>query len=290
MSGMHNGALRWENEVLDDCIDDLVNERPIGHLSLNELDKAIGGVRKGTISVVCGAPGSGKSTLANAVKDDLAAQEIPVLFISFEMPEKAFVAKSVSSHSDDRVSISGFAELKGSADLEAAIEIYRPISRWVCHIDADEDGVDIHHLVEAAVAETQKPVVVIVDYLQLMPPDVDELSDDERTRVKSVMKSLRRVARKFGSPVFALSAINRTNYGKQSIDLDAISSSSFVEYGADQVLALSVPGNAKERTSNLEKAVRPVNAAVIKNRYGRIATCPLLFHTEFARFSEPEVK
>lgn len=276
--------LTWSDETLDSCIESLANDTPIAHFPIPELNEAMGGVHKGRLTVVAGPPGSGKTSLMNMLKTNLAMQGIPVLYAFYEMAERSLIAKSVSYLSHETVKVSNFPDYIGTPELETAVERYREIAPLVCHYDAIEDGGNILDAMDRACIEKGAPCVLIVDYLQLMPMRDRALQTEERTQVKNAMADLRHVAMKLECPVFAVSAINRTNYNKPDAGLDAMAESSAIEYGADMVMNLVVPGNSKERAENLKKAVRPVDASILKSRYGSCDVVELEFVTEYAFF------
>ena len=112
------------------------------------------------------------------------------------------------------------------------------------------------------------------------------LFHDERLAIRDTMLGLRSIANTYDAHVVGISTVNRTSYGKSSVDLSALGGCSFIEYSADVCLHLSVDGRGEEQAANLASPMRPVTITALKNRHGQTGSVPLVFDTAHATFIE----
>ena len=104
--------------------------------------------------------------------------------------------------------------------------------------------------------------LIVVDYAQRF--DHEKRSSDQRAQANRVMEALRRLADD-GRGVLAISAVNRSGYGKNAT-IAAFRESSELEYGADSAWLLIRNGDSPS-----------VKLRCVKDRYGRIGDVQLRF-------------
>jgi replicative DNA helicase len=142
----------------------------------------------------------------------------------------------------------------------------------------------IHALAGRLRTETGVPPLVIVDYLQRVP--VPALANkDVRERVDHVVGLLQvGIAREIGSPVLALSSLNRSGYGKNgekaTIEdkLGALKESGGIEFTAYSVALLYPYRDGAEPTGFVPSRMdrwKPLCFDLIKNREGSIGEVPM---------------
>lgn len=111
--------------------------------------------------------------------------------------------------------------------------------------------------------------MVFVDYLQILAPYSDRMSDKQNTD-KAVLE-LKRISRDFLIPVFCVSSLNRANY-KTPISMEAFKKESgAIEYSSDVLLGLQLKGTGdKDFNVNLTKTQNPheMELIIFKNRNG----------------------
>lgn len=265
-------------EALANCI-------PVAHLSIRELDSLLGGVVPGRFTIIGGEPGAGKTSLCNQIKLDLAAQGMTVVYVTYETGTPQLLAKSIAHESEGAVKV-GDVGFTGSEAEKLAISKYHAIAENIIHVSDPVTAAEIFGFVGELRTASQTPIALIVDYVQMIPPEQSRIAVDERIRITESVSVLRRCANKFGTAVFAISSISRGSYSKASTaGLDLLAGAQALEYNADSVILLSVEGKNEERTANLALPVRPVVARFAKNRFGVCGKCKLGFHTDYATFT-----
>ena len=123
-----------------------------------------------------------------------------------------------------------------------------------------------------------KPVV-IVDYLQIIPPTNPYQSDKEK--VDHIVRGLKKLQSDYNIVVIVVSSINRSNY-LMPIDFESFKESGGIEYTADVVWGLQLQclndeifskkesiKDKREKVKNAKAAnPRKIELVCLKNRYG----------------------
>jgi len=248
----------------------------------NHLNHVLNGLTEG-VFILAGMPSCGKTTLAKQIADHVAAVEkVPVLFWSFEQSQEELRIKSLArlASVDSRGIWKGRSDADTWAKVEVAAEEYRKGSgRCLTIIEAGrEDTLD--RIRGAAVMAKHKaggkPILLVLDYLQIIPAGKDA-PEDTRARIDWNLSELRRLSRDLKSPVLVISSMNRASYGDPSKPptMTALKESGGIEYTADAVICL---WRDKDESDRMEegrltrcpddpKTVR-VEAHVLKNRNG----------------------
>lgn len=293
-------------------------EKPIstGFASLDSVTN--GGLRSGL--VVLGATSSaGKTTFIVQVADQIAAQGIPVLFVTIEQSGREIVAKSLSRMMAQRGYKSvglwemadakwreRWTEQKNQALFESMSDYMEQVTNNLIVMAAKEQPT-VKQVEAAAYAIAQDrgvSPVVFVDYLQLLAPPTDH-STDKQTADYNVSQ-LRRMARDLKTPVWVISSLNRTSYSGV-IEMESFKESGGIEYGSDLLLGLQ-PYNMKEKmregkskTKEAQearakdivneyrtKAVRECELCILKNRNGYVPenTLPFTYDAASSLFTE----
>lgn len=272
--------------------------RPGLNCGFTYLSDVIDGATPGII-VLSGAPSTGKTTLAKQIADSIAElNKIPVLFWSFEQSKEELRIKSLARIA----SVDTQAIAKGSMDdaswerVRKAEEYYRrecgPALTIIEAGAADTIGAIRSAALLAKRKAGGRPVLVVLDYLQILPSPDGELPGGVQDKVDRNMSELRRLARDLASPILVISSEDREAYrpGREKYEarkptLTSLKGSGGIEYSADAVLCLWRDNLESDRLTkaNRRKMVR-VEVYVLKNRNGELGKVKLDFTPSWASF------
>jgi len=256
---------------------------------LASLDRILlGGLREG-LYVLAGIPASGKTTLLRQMADHVAAQGVPVIFISLEMSAFELWAKSISRLAGETVGVADI--LSGRADAEVVREAnleYAAIAENLWTVEGtDRTTIPlIAEYVHQTVNERGRPPVVVIDYLQRLPAEGQARGADQRQRDSLAVLGLKRLAREHGCPVVVASTLSR--HVALETGLELFREAEAVEQTADVAMALRVRGarTREELDAQLRQDPVPVELEVVKNRNGTLGVVPLWFHKAQGQFTE----
>ena len=260
-----------------------------------EFDEQLGGGLFPGLYVIGAASSIGKTTLTLQVADNIAAQGVPVLFVSVEQSGEELVAKSLARIMHDRHHPAPYQEILNNEAfnawneqtlntfIEACNEYTRTIapSLRINRPYEQPTAQDVEAEVAKMATRYGRPPVVFLDYLQLMKSD--DPRDTDKLVIDKAVLIARRIADKYKTPVWLISSINRQNYASQ-IGPEAFKESGNIEFSADVLLgmqpngfkeALNEEGEASRKRKAQElyaecrsQAIRNVDLFVLKNRNG----------------------
>lgn len=254
---------------------------------LDTLDKTLGGGMYPGLYVMGAISSIGKTALALQLADRVAEQQQPVIFFSLEMGRYEMTCRSLA-----RV----LFEQEGNQDIttghilktnykgqdiysqdyfKKALEAYREgPAKYLTLLEGDFalDVNSLRDMVKEFINRTGKRPVVFVDYLQVLKPIYDRMTDKQH--IDFTIVELKRMSRDLNLPVIAISSFNRASY-KTEAAFEAFKESGAIEFTADVVLALQLRGVVVEKdgSSNINELKsmdpRPLEMVILKNRRGR---------------------
>jgi replicative DNA helicase len=250
---------------------------PTGFASVDKL--LGGGLRRRDLVLLAGDIGSGKSALALGIALRTALAGTPVLFLSGEMSEERLMERALAI--EGRATIdelrTGKLDDQRRAEVGAAAVRLRGLPLVVRPLAGREFGE-----IEAAMRVVPRPALVIVDYLQLVPPPRATAAEEDALAIAT--RALKGIALTEDVAVLAVAQLPDHVSGREDPrpTLDDLGGRGQVKQHADMVLALYReemyrPGGGMEGATEL---------LVSKNRNGPTGFVDLYFYRRWLRFED----
>lgn len=267
------------------------------------LDELAGGLYPG-LYVIGAISSLGKTTFIHQMGDQLAAAGDHVLFFSLEQNRLEMVTKSLSritARHNKITAVSAINMRSGriNAEVLAAAEEYNKIADRVSVVECNFNtniGFILDYTKEYMAANPGIKPIVIVDYLQIIPPTDPRQSDKEK--VDHIVRGLKKLQSDNDLVIFVVSSINRANY-LSPIDFESFKESGGIEYTADVVWGLQLQvlnddlfnkdTKIKEKREKVREAKkanpRKIELLCLKNRYGVSSySCGFIYTPQFDLF------
>jgi replicative DNA helicase len=245
-----------------------------------------GGLPEG-LCVLGGASSVGKTTFTLQIGDQIAQSGADVLAFSLETARGELMAKSLSRetakcamrrHGNAQramtqrgISDGGRYAGYGEEELRLIDEAVESYGRYPGNVFIEEKigGLTVEDIcirVETHLAITGRRPFVIIDYLQILAPHSERMTDKQNVD-RAVLK-LKKISGDFHIPVMAISSYNRQSYKKEAA-MEAFKESGEVEYSSDVLLGLQIAGAGRMKGGFLEamrEEPRKTELLVLKNR------------------------
>lgn len=281
------------------------------------LDILLNGGISNELYILGAETSTGKSAFMQVLAEAAASAQADVLYFALEMSKIEFVARGTSSigfkdsgfikaipfsqilYMNYDSNSETFNKLPYEVYEEDMTMWFRKYGAGLYIIETGVNGISAREIAEIATAHkerTDRPVVVFVDYLQILRGDSSDVAQiDRKTKMDTAVVILKTLASQVGIPVIAASSIGRTSYGK------LISGSSFkesgdVEYTGGILLGWNWMGvtNAKDETARTQeiaeckkRGYRKMRVEVLKYRNGdRNSSVDLYYYPAVNYFSE----
>ncbi len=254
---------------------------------LDKLDRFLGGLHAGELTVLAARPGMGKSALAMALAVQVARQKRGAAVFSLEMAAEQLALRAVCSHARLPVGSARFASF-GDEGWRRFTASALDVAKLPIFID--ESGVTTLAQLRARARKIQRQCeasktplgIVAVDYLQL----VNNPKESREQAIAEVSRALKALAKELHVSVLALSQLNRgveSRSDKRPM-LGDLRESGAIEQDADNVIALYRDDYYHEHSA--EPGV--CEALILKQRSGPVGTVKLAFHAETVSFFNHE--
>lgn len=276
------------------------------------IDKLLKGGLPVGLSILGAIPGMGKTTFLLQIADEMAKDGHVVHYFAYEMSRIELVSKSLSRISYENEEITSMTTDGIINSLQNNDE--GEVNKTLNHYEKSASSLFIHQCnqtvnfeaLKKRVLETKKrlqddkKIVVIVDYLQIMPMDG---AKSEKQHLDQLVPEFKRLSRDENICVILISSLNRSNYYKD-LDFSSFKESGAIEYGADIIsgLQFQYKKNQKNKTKNpsdsiqqerdlifKEKAkeTKEIEFVLLKNRNGiGVGKVNLDFHSKYHYFEE----
>ena len=303
-------------DYIESFIDDIYsyNNDEFIKTGFKKLDEVLGGGIRVGLYTVGAIPSLGKTTMILQVCDHMAAAGQNILFFSLEMARKELISKSVSrltlaesikrfiKNKTTKEITLGSPEINKAATLAktttgittgskykyysneeievimTAFKQYENIAKnfYIVENDGVMTAEKILEEVSKHIEQTGKVPVVIVDFLQIVAPKKEGITDKQNA--DNTVLALKKITRDYKTPVIAISSFNRDAYTKGA-SMESFKESGGVEYCSDVIIGLQFEGtgeieDGKKKPKNIDfnaekaKIIRDVEAVILKNRNG----------------------
>ena len=276
---------------IQDFIDGIGKKAETSYISsgFKKLDDVLDGGFYEGLYIVGAISSLGKTTLVTQIADQIAEQGQDVLVISLEMAMEEIMAKSISRQTYidcvyNRKSVNIAKTARGittsqryinysSEEMTAikdAVAKYQKIAEHLFIYEGigDIGASQIMELVDKHIRYTGNKPVVIIDYVQILAPYNEKMTDKANTD-KAILE-LKRLSRDEKITVIGISSFNRDSYSGK-VSMKSFKESGAIEYGSDVLIGLQLKG-ADESKFDVDQAKqknpREIELVILKNRNG----------------------
>lgn len=272
------------------------------------LDREINGVIPG-LYVIGAISSLGKTTFITQVADQMASKGEHIIFFSLEQSRFELVAKSISRQTcilnpkEAKTSLEIMQNTEVSDLTLKAVEKYQGIAYNSIIVEGNFNITvnSIRDYIDFYISTTGIKPVVVLDYLQILRPINDRLTDKQQ--VDYNVTELKRISRDYDIPVFVICSFNRDNY-TTTVDFTSFKESGAIEYSADVVIGLQLQvmeeiqemknpkiSEIREKINNAKnEEPRRVQLIGLKNRNGRsYFKCNYKYYPAYNFFEEADI-
>ncbi len=290
------------------------------------LDKKLCGGLVSELYVLGAETSIGKSALIMQMAQNVSAQGVDVLYFALEMSKREFVARGISTISyikslndettSNKVTASDVLYWKYDKQEDDffrmpyeryqgfASEYFKRYGEHLYIIEGGTKGLtvkDIANMASVFKARNKgKPVVVFVDYLQIIRADAEDRSQvDRKTKTDICVATLKTLASQIGMPVFVVSSISRQKY-REKVNGSSYKESGDTEYTGGILLGYNWKGVTDQKDDTLADAekkmskmrgYRLMTLEILKNRNSeRDVEISLKYYPEYNYFEEVDTQ
>ncbi|MGM0595488.1 MAG: replicative DNA helicase [Myxococcota bacterium] len=263
-----------------------------------DLDKIIGGLKRGDLMILAARPSMGKTSLALNIAENVIGQDIPTLLFSLEMNSEQLTTRLLASAgSVDLHKLKNFLNSGGKGSvghdlLKKMVNGANKLHKKPLLMD-DTPGVNIATVRAKARQwrsnrtyfpreEPDKIGLILIDYLQLMHGKSGKNTNREQ-EVSDISRGLKALAREVNVPVIVLSQLNREvekQKDKKPL-LSHLRESGSIEQDADIILFLHRPEYYFRDKEELKGRAELI---IAKHRNGPTGSVDLRFIHEYTKF------
>jgi len=282
---------------------------------LTDLNAKMGGLHRSDLIILAGRPGMGKSALAttmafhSATTTRTGEEARPVAFFSLEMSAEQLGTRILS----ERARIDSNAIRQGDLNAEEfdrLVEVSNQLSIAPFYID-DTPSLSVSQVASRArrMKRTSGLGLIVVDYLQLLTPQLGVKSENRVQEISNISRSLKAIAKELDVPVLALSQLSRAVEQREDKrpNLSDLRESGSIEQDADVVLFIyreeyylnkkdperdaretEEQFNAKNDAfmARLQAAENKAEVIIAKQRHGPVGSINVHFQKSFTHFSD----
>lgn len=279
-----NSEPRLINDILQEVLQDVFDpdkSKLIGvKTGFADMDKRIGGFKKGNLIILAARPGMGKTTLALNTCWNIAKQNKRSLFFSLEMEDKEVVRKIMSQ--ELRVTNEDLDNGNVFNKNNNVLSIQDVVKNKQFYIDQTPALTLAEMGARARKLSMEKPLdFIAVDYIQL----INEKALSRTEEIRKISGGLKALAKELGCPILALSQLNRsveTRIDKRPL-LSDLRDSGSIEQDADICMFIYRPDYYEEDQS---KFTHHSEILIRKFRMGKPGTEYLMWDADVSSFKD----
>ncbi|MCL2390392.1 MAG: replicative DNA helicase [Endomicrobia bacterium] len=257
-----------------------------------ELDAKTAGLQNSELIILAARPSMGKTSFALNIAEHVALEEKkPVAIFSLEMSKEALVMRFLSAvarvNAHDlrkgRFQPSDWSRLTGAAHKIAESPIYIEDSSDLSVIELRSRA---RRLATELESKKTPLALIVIDYIQIMRGSGRNV-ESRQLEVAEISRSLKGLARDLKIPVIALSQLSRKTEDRgqnKEPQLSDLRDSGAIEQDADVVAFIHREGYYKPDDTDLKNSATVI---IGKQRNGPTGKLPLIFESEFTKFSNP---
>lgn len=222
-----------EKNILD-SIDDILNEEKNNikiASGFTKLDEHLKGGFKNGLYVIGAPSNSGKSAILLQLAEQIAKQNVNVLYFSLEMVKFEHlqrIATKKNSYSED------LEELKQTLKNESYL-------KNLFIFDDNEELEDIFFICEKFKFLSKKPFMILIDYLQILTSKENQ-NENEVYRLKHLVTELKKLSKM--APTLIISSLNRASVKDiEKADITAFAGSGSIEYSVNWAAVCNLNDN-----------------------------------------------
>lgn len=282
------------SELVAPTIESILKTRDSGGIigtstGFKSIDRALGGLLKGSLTIIGARPAMGKTAFALNMAEGAAAKTgLPVLIISLEMNNEMLVKRMFAKASlidagklrDGSLSPEDLNVLNSAADKLAKMPLWfddTPIQSFS----------DIRARALKLKRQRGKIGLVLIDYLGLIETG-NERNNNRVNEVSKISRGLKVLSKEIDAPIVALAQLNRGV--EQRTDkrpmLSDLRDSGSIEQDADNVMFLYRDDYYNAPEDQNDDDISQVEFIVAKNRNGKRGTIKLAFDKRHNLMSE----
>lgn len=289
------GGFETIYEILKRTLQEIVDiskgkkERSVVRTGFPLLDRAMGGLRPGSLIIVAARPAMGKSAFVINIATNTAINyNTHVAFFSLEMSKSEIGNRILASRSNVSTQALQNAEIKEN-DWEQISKAMTLLTPAPFYID-DRSGINTIEMMAKCrqLKNENKLGLIIVDYLQLMNSAGNRGGGNRQQEISEISRSLKIMAKELEVPVIALSQLSRgAEYREDRRPLLAdLRDSGAIEQDADLVMFIY---RDKYYDKSIQKPeIEDAEIILAKNRQGETRTVMVKWWARKTLFFEPD--